>query len=193
MASSFVSEKDIDRRFQINENLIKIKQERESADHSISSYDSSDMSHIYEDFSQAPKPQRFYQDLDNILSNLTRDQYMNQLIHYCNGDEESVNDYRCRLAERARGFPECPETRLVNRRNTANNTKLEKCASDCYILNMFNNGDRSKDINDVFTAASNMTMNDSVARSQQRHYGTNYEDSGASNMFALPDNTATLI
>ena len=97
------------------------------------------MSHIYDDFSQAPKPQRFYQDLDSLLNNITRDQYINELIHYCNGDDESVNDYRQRLAERARGFPECPETRLVNRRNTGNASKLEKLASDCYVLYMFNN------------------------------------------------------
>lgn len=60
------------------------------------------MSHIYDDFSQAPKPQRFHQDLDSLLNNITRDQYINELIHYCNGDDESVNDYRQRLAERAR-------------------------------------------------------------------------------------------
>ena len=101
---------DFDPRSQVNEKLLKIKQEHEQADQSFSSYDSSEMSHVYDDFSQPPKQQQFYQDLDNRLSDLTRDQYINELIKNCSGDYDSINDYRERLAERARGFPECPDT-----------------------------------------------------------------------------------
>ena len=90
---------------------------------SLSSYDSDDMSYVYEDMSQAPRPQRFYQDLDTQLTGLTKDQYINELSNLCSGDEDCVNDYRIRLAERAQEFPECPDAKLVNRRNS---TKVSK-------------------------------------------------------------------
>ena len=187
-----------DPRSQINEKLIKIKQEQDDANYSISSFDSSDMSHVYEDFSRTPRPQRFYQDLDHDLNDLTRDQYINELITHCSGDYDSINDYRFRLAERARGFPECPESRLVNRRTTTNSTKVEKCASDCYILNMFNNGDRSKEIYDVFSTVGNNTMNESIFRQQKTNsrHNDGIEDpnnNNNNNAFIHPETTATLL
>ena len=184
-----------DPRSQINEKLIKIKQEHDQADYSISSYDSDDMSHVYEDFSQGPRQQQFYQDLDHQLNDLTRDQYVNEIITLCRGDCDSINDYRIRLTERARGFPECPETRLVNRRNTPNSTKVERCANDCYILNMFNNGDRSKEINDVFSNVGNITMNDSVYKQQKTNSrrAEEIQETSNNNIFIQPEATATLI
>ena len=152
-----------DERYRINEQLIKIKSER--ADHSISSYDSSDsndMSQVYPDMSQAPRPQQFYQDLDAGLSGLARRDFINELLTLCYDEYDRVNDYRYRLAERARGFPECPQSRLVNRRNSPNATKLEKCANDCYIIHAFINGVRSREINEPFSINSNTTLNESV-------------------------------
>lgn len=185
----------LDPRSQVNEKLIKIKQEHDLANTSISSYDSDEMSHIYDDFSQAPRPQRFYQDLDNQLSDLTRDQYINEIITLCSGDYENINDYRVRLAERARGFPECPDTRLVNRRNTANSTKVAKCANDCYVLHMFNNGERSKEINEVFSSVGNNTMNDSLFKTQltnSRRPEYTPETSNI-NAFVQPEITSSII
>jgi len=129
----------------INDQLIKIKEELILDDEQ---YDT-DLSFEY---SQPIRPQQFYAEIDAKLDGLNRDEYKKELLLICNKDYSKLVDYRDRLAERAQSHPNCPQTRLVNRRNSSTGTKEDKCASDCYILYAFNHGVQNREISDVFTS-----------------------------------------
>ena len=113
------------------------------------------------EYTQPIRSQQFYADLDSKLDGLNRDEYIKELLHICHKDFSMIADYRDRLAERAQAFPNCPQTRLVNRRNSSTGTRAEKCAIDCYILYSYNHGVRNREILDVFTTPST-TGNDTI-------------------------------
>ena len=121
----------------------------------MGSYDNYDYDdNDYDELSKAVIPQQFYKDLDDELDDLPRHEYTKRLLKLCTDDCYRVSDYRTRLSERARGFPNCPETRLVNRRNSVNASLQQKLATDCYVLQAFFNGERSKEIFDMFVTSS---------------------------------------
>jgi len=135
------------RRQSVNNTLRRIKSEMDEGD--VSWDDES-----YEEAtSPPPRPQQFFKDLDDSLASLNRDDYIRKLLHLCSNDQSRLSDYRNRLAERARGFPNCPQTRLVNRRNTNNKTKELKLANDCFVLNSFTTGEHTSAIQEVFSQA----------------------------------------
>lgn len=107
------------------------------------------------ELSQPPLPQQFFQELDDTLLGLTRDDYIREILRLCLNDYNRIDAYRNRLAERARALPGCPRTRLVNRRNSTHAPKEKKYAIDCYTLNAFLCGEKSKDLCDVFTPDGN--------------------------------------
>jgi len=129
----------------INDQLIKIKEELILDDE----HSDTDLSFEY---TQPIRPQQFYAEIDAKLECLNRDDYKKELLLICNNDYSKLVDYRDRLAERAQSHPNCPQTRLVNRRNSATGTKEDKCASDCYTLYAFNHGVQNREISDVFTS-----------------------------------------
>ena len=102
-----------------------------------------------------------YSDVDKKLDGLNKDDYVKELLKICHTDYCKLNDYRERLAERAQAFPTCPQTRLVNRRNSSTGTREEKCASDYYVLYAYNHGIRNREILDVFSNART-TDNDTI-------------------------------
>jgi len=106
------------------------------------------------EYSQPIRPQRFYADIDAQLDGLNREEYTKKVIQICHNDYAKLLDYRERLGERAQANPNCPQTRLVNRRNSSTGTREEKCANDCYVLYAFNNGVQNRDVLDLFTTAT---------------------------------------
>lgn len=154
---------------QVIQAQLKIKAERINTDESHCDNHDSNLNEL----SQSIRPQQFYQDLDELLKGLPRTDYVQSLINACSSDYSRINDYRLRLAERARCSPDCPDSKLVNRRNSSHATKEQKCAQDCYILNAFINGERSKEIQDVFTCQAstlNCTSVDLTSEEQQCSY-----------------------
>ncbi len=162
-----------DRRHDVNANLRKIKQEKDA---NLAQWnDSGDM------FSQIPN-QDYYLKLDKSLANLPRSLYIDELLSLCCNDVKTINWYRSYLADQARKSPECPASRLVKRKNTVNRSNSQQCATDCYILRMFIDGERSAEINTVFSQAGptietpsddlNYSMYDTQKRRLHRHKAT---------------------
>lgn len=121
----------------VNDSLRKIKEECASqADCFDDDYDDYEMS-------QPPRQQQFYQDLDNQLYGLSRESYISRLTELCSNDYSKLNDYRERLAERAKNLPDCPQGRLINRKNSSTYHREHKNAIDCYTLDAFINGTRN--------------------------------------------------
>lgn len=135
----------------VNARLQRIKSELTETEQEISFFDEDDFSQID---SQPCRPQQFYQDLDKQLDGLPRDTYVTELLRLCNNEYSRINDYRDRLADRAKSLPDCPNSRLVKRRNSPHASKEKKMAIDCYVLYMFTQGERSKDILDVFAGTN---------------------------------------
>lgn len=137
----------------INSKLVKIKEEMsESINDTSSIYEDDDLTQ--EPCTQPCRPQQFYQDLDQLLDGLPRDTYVHELLNSCNYEISKIHDYRERLSERAKGFPDCPDSRLVKRRNSPNTSRERKMANDCYILYSFTQGERSREIFDVFVGGN---------------------------------------
>ncbi|KAH3883447.1 hypothetical protein DPMN_007404 [Dreissena polymorpha] len=128
----------------VNDSLLKIKEKSASqADCCDDDYDD------YEMF--PPRQQQFCQDLDNQLCGLSSELYISRLIKLCSNDYSKLNDYRERLAERAKNLPDCPQGRLINRKNSSTGSREHKNAIDCYTLDAFINGARNKDIHEIFS------------------------------------------
>lgn len=138
---------DTDPKKIVNSRLLKIKEEMTSvADDDDSAYDT-----------QIPN-QQFYMKLDHALRNLPKDLYIDELLSLCHNEAPRINWYRATLAERARANDDCPASRLVTRRKSKNGTIAEKCALDCYVIHMFNNGERTSEIYSVFSSADKSIM-----------------------------------
>ena len=148
--------------------------------------------------SQVVRPQHFYYDLDRILENQLKDRYIFELIRLCKDDPECINDYRERLAERARQDQTCLRAKLLNRRNSPNATKSQKLAQDCYVLYVFTKGNSSRDIFDVFAhsasaaydASANITVHNVNDSSQNAHTSTRDK---TSTKLEIPDITTMLL
>jgi len=139
----------------VNESLLRIKQERADSEHdSFFECDDDTLSTYADTYSQSILPQRFFEELDNALHGLSREEYIREILRQCKTEYIKLDEYRHRLAERARSNPECPRTRLVNRRNSAHAPREKKCATDCYILSAFIQGENTKEIADIFSSAS---------------------------------------
>ena len=141
----------------VNASLLRIKKEWESN----TSFCGTDYKSTYDDdlpSSQHILQQTFYQDLDRQLDGLTKDGYVKELLRLCNNDHYRVDAYRQRLAERARDRPGCPDSRLVNRRNSANKTRAHKYAVDSYVIYSFLNGETTKDIQDFFLSTPSASI-----------------------------------
>jgi len=80
-------------------------------------------------YTQPIRSQQFYANMDTKLDGLNRDDYINELLRICRKDVSMLTDYRDRLAERAQTFPDCPQTWLVNRRNSSTGTREENVPS----------------------------------------------------------------
>jgi len=136
-------------RKRVNDQLLKIKEEILDTEHE----DNSDNELSFEN-SQTIRPQRFYADIDAQLDDLNREEYTKKVVQICHNDYAKLLDYRERLGERAQAHPNCPQTRLVNRRNSSTGTRGVKCANDCYVLYAFNHGVQIRDVLGVFTTAT---------------------------------------
>ena len=134
----------------VNEKLIKIKEEMILEQHCDGTSDTE----LSFEYSQPIRPQQFYADLDDNLDGLNRDDYTKELLRLCHNDHSKLLDYRDRLAERAQALQNCPQTRLVNRRNSSTGTREDKCANDCYVLYAYNHGVHNKEILEIFTNAN---------------------------------------
>jgi len=106
------------------------------------------------EYSQPIRPKQFYADLDESLDGLNRDDFTKELLRLFHNDHSKLLDYRDRLAERVQALPNCPQTRLVNRRNSSTGTRKEKCTNDCYVLYAYNHGVHDKKILEIFTNAN---------------------------------------
>jgi len=118
------------------------------------------------EYTQPIRSQQFYADMDTKLDGLNRDDYIKELVRICRKDVSMVTDYRDRLAERTLAFRDCPQTRLVNRRNSSTGTREEKCAINYYILYAYNNDVRNREILEVFTAVPT-TANDTIVSADE--------------------------
>ncbi|MES9879515.1 MAG: hypothetical protein ABW185_01380 [Sedimenticola sp.] len=170
-----------DRRHDVNANLRKIKQEKDA---NLAQWnDSGDM------FSQIPN-QDYYLKLDKSLANLPRSLYIDELLSLCCNDVKTINWYRSYLADQARKSPECPASRLVKRKNTVNRSNSQQCATDCYILRMFIDGERSAEINTVFSQAGPTieTPSDDLNYSM---YDTQKDDYTATKLHSPPTGSVT--
>ena len=132
----------------VNNQLLRLQSDLQNESFQ-SNYDYSDT----EDELSQPLPQQFYQELDNELKGKPRDVYVSALLKLCGTDYYKLNAYRERLSERAKTLVGCPKTRLIRRRTTPSSTKEKKCANDCYILQAFIQGERSKEILEVFSSS----------------------------------------
>ena len=82
--------------------------------------------------------------LDNELSSLNRQEYMDTLLRITKGSEIDLNTYRDILWRRANTCADPPNGRLINRRGSRKNPAIIRIAQDCYIINMFIHGDKSE-------------------------------------------------
>ena len=140
----------------VNQTLHEIKRQRTaSRSCNLPDYDDEQDTDL-EYISQEPLPQQFFQELDNALIGLTREDYINEILRLCFNDYHRIDEYRNRLAERARTLPDGPHTRLVNRRNSPNASEERKYASDCYTIQAFLGDEKSHDINYVFVGTQGM-------------------------------------
>ena len=67
----------------------------------------------------------------------------------CSNDENLVCWYRNALCSRAKNLPDCPSGKLLTRKTTSGGSSISKYAKDCFILYMFQQGEKSC-INDIF-------------------------------------------
>ena len=93
--------------------------------------------------------------IGHALGKLPKDSYIQQLIELCQNDHARIEDYRERLADRVRATSNFEHNKLVNRRNSTGSSKARKYAHDCYVLHMFINGSRSKEICEIFAQGQN--------------------------------------
>ena len=128
-----------------------------------------------EQVSQQPRPQQFYQDLDNSLDNLPKSSYIQKLVELCKADPKRIGDYRERLADRVKATENFQQCKLVNRRNSTSSLKSRKYAQDCYVLHMFLNGSRSKEIHDLFSQCQNAADCDQTLNMTYCHTTDNEE------------------
>jgi len=120
----------------VNEQLIKIKEELLFDENR----DETPETELSFEYTQLIRPQQFFAGIDGKLDGLKRDYNIKELLHICHKDYSKLLDYRERLAKRAQSIPNCPQTRLVNRHNSATGTREEKCATDCFVLYAYNHG-----------------------------------------------------
>ena len=107
-------------------------------------------------------------------------------------DHKRVNLYREFLHDRAKGFPDCPTTRLMIRKNSNKSSKVEKYANDCFVIHKFIQGERSQEIHEVFCAQP-IVINDSIL-STPLSFGTRQnQTTDVSKSFHGPEMTSILL
>ncbi|VDI08552.1 Hypothetical predicted protein [Mytilus galloprovincialis] len=94
--------------------------------------------------------------LDKVLDGLPREKYIDMIVHTLKGNESLVTWYRNILLSRAGEIEGCPKGKLCNRKTTNKSSSIQKYAKDCYILQMFTEGDASE-IDSVFSRSVNST------------------------------------
>ncbi|VDI13753.1 Hypothetical predicted protein [Mytilus galloprovincialis] len=94
--------------------------------------------------------------LDKVLDGLPREKYIDMIVHTLKGNESLVTWYRKILLSRAGEIEGCPKGKLCNRKTTNKSSSIQKYAKDCYILQMFTEGDASE-IDSVFSRSVNST------------------------------------
>ncbi|CAG2200520.1 unnamed protein product [Mytilus edulis] len=94
--------------------------------------------------------------LDKVLDGLPREKYIDMIVHTLKGNESLVTWYRNILLSRAGEIDGCPKGKLCNRKTTNKSNSIQKYAKDCYILQMFTEGDASE-IDSVFSRSVNST------------------------------------
>ena len=173
----------------INENLIAIKSELSQ------SQVASPANALNESFimSQIPN-QEFYLKLDKTLEGLPKDLYIDELILKCNNDYKIINWYRQALADRARKFPDCPNTKLVTRRTTTKRNGAYKSAEDCSVLQCFIDGERTGEIQAVFcsTNAYQSSMNESIFLTPRENNEEHSEKQSLTDKISVPETLALL-
>lgn len=97
--------------------------------------------------------------IDRTLHSQPRDIYIEKLSKMSN-NESLVTWYRTILFTRASQIEGCPKGKLCHRKTTVNSTSLIKYAKDCFVLNMFMEGDNSE-IENVFSK-SKTQLNETV-------------------------------
>jgi len=137
-----------------NEKSIRIKREKNDS----LTYDDDDdemltNSQIIDDSQDSQciiSGQQFFQQLDNALTNFTKDQYTKELQALCHSDEKRISLYREHMHTKAGSSHGYPNQKLISRKNTNKAKKAEKYAQDCYVICRFIQGERSSDIYDIF-------------------------------------------
>ena len=117
-------------------------------EHDMQSVQSNTDSNNY-DLSQIPN-QDYIARIDEDVSNLPKQLYISTLLKTCNHDDNLITWYRTILLNRSRGIDGCPTGTLKSRQTSQRSTSSEKYATDCYMLNMFLNGDNTS-IKELFT------------------------------------------
>jgi len=134
---------------------------------------------------------RMYAQLDQALSGLPRQDFITELTKQTDNDLYMLLLYRDYLAEEARKFPECPKSRLVNRRNSARSRKEVKLAEDCYILYAFIEGSQSSEVFDLFLSQDSLNSSYIACAQLPRSTQPNPEDTRVK--FEAPDITAMIV
>lgn len=175
----------------VNTRLGKIKEELNQS----ASENDEDLSFLYEHVSDSLPYKNFLSELDSQLEGLPRDSFVSELMIHCNDNPGLVNKYRYYLADYARKYPDCPGTRLVNRRNSQKSTKANKLAEDCFVLYSFIDGTRTRDIYDVFTTPTDEDLDESFIPCAQPQNTQSMSDklNPAVASLEAPDVTAILI
>ena len=93
--------------------------------------------------------QELFCKLDEILINLQRDLYIEQLIDQANNCEETNAMYRSILEQKARMSEKCPNAPLYRRRTTKLETSSKRYANDCYALQSFIDNDDPKALSEI--------------------------------------------
>ena len=99
--------------------------------------------------------QEFFCKLDEILINLPRDLYVEQLVDQTNNCEETIAMYRSILAQKARMSEKCPNGPLYTRRTTKLETSSKRYANDCYALQSFIDNDDPKVLSEIIVKKRN--------------------------------------
>ena len=90
-----------------------------------------------------------FDQLDQDLSDLPRDNYIAKLLQSTQSCEDTISRYRIELARKAKRCRNSPSGTLITRRCTSKSSVSEKYATDCFTLWDFINGNRS-DVNELF-------------------------------------------
>ena len=118
----------------------------------ISTFESQHMCNPAEQTISESQPicnQEFFCKLDEILVNLPRDLYVEQLVEQTNNCEETIAMYRSILAKKARMSEKCPNGPLYTRRTTKLETSSKRYANDCYALQSFIDNDDPKVLSEI--------------------------------------------